>query len=124
MILAGLALVLASCTGDVESNAGSVAGQDTTGTSVYQTVPTTIRQEQEHEVTGILKTITPSGSHLVVEHETIPGFMDAMTMPFAVSDTASLPDLKAGDRIQFSLSILPRGAVIHTIHKVETSTDS
>lgn len=48
-----------------------------------------------YEVTGVVRSVAPSGAHLVVEHDAIAGLMDAMTMTFAVSDTASTGDMAA-----------------------------
>lgn len=42
---------------------------------------------------------------LMVEHETIDGFMDAMTMPFSVSDPEVIRGVKSGDRIVAQLVV-------------------
>ena len=39
-----------------------------------------------------------------MSHEPVPGFMDAMVMPFALRDPADIADLVAGDRIAFRIS--------------------
>src|SRR5882757_3891682 len=39
---------------------------------------------------GIIKEVKPGGHQLVIAHENIPNFMDAMTMPFNVKDAAIL----------------------------------
>ena len=40
---------------------------------------------------------------MVVAHEDIPGFMDAMTMSFEVNKPSLLHKLKPGDHIRFTL---------------------
>lgn len=43
------------------------------------------------------------GRSVFVEHERISGYMPAMTMPFAVADTALLSGLDLGDAVRFTL---------------------
>ncbi len=38
---------------------------------------------------------------VIIEHEEIPGFMQAMTMPFQVRDSLEIQDLEQGNTIQF-----------------------
>jgi protein SCO1/2 len=45
---------------------------------------------------GILKEILPGGQVVKIQHEAIPGYMTAMTMPFEVKDTNELTGLKTG----------------------------
>lgn len=49
--------------------------------------------------------IDPAGSKLLVSHDSIPGFMDAMAMPFAVRDRRGLAQVRPGDRISFRLHV-------------------
>jgi protein SCO1/2 len=55
------------------------------------------------ETRGIVKEVRTNS--VVVEHETIPGYMDAMTMPFNVKDTSGLQEIAPGDRISFRLLV-------------------
>jgi Cu/Ag efflux protein CusF len=43
------------------------------------------------------------GDVVQIDHETIPGFMVAVTMDFPVEDPAVLRGLVPGDRVSFSL---------------------
>ena len=60
------------------------------------------------QVTGTV-TSPIADRRVMVAHEDIPGYMPAMTMPFAVAadETASL---KAGDRVRFKLKVTAEGA--------------
>lgn len=60
---------------------------------------------REYAVRGLVREIRAADSEIVVRHEEIPGFMQAMTMPFRVSDTVALTHLHAGDYVQFRLSV-------------------
>jgi len=61
---------------------------------------------------GIAKTVTaegsivalvPESSEIVLTHDKIKGFMDAMTMGYKVSSPALLNAVKAGDRVRFTI---------------------
>ena len=56
-------------------------------------------------VRGVLKEIKPGGTNVVIQHETIPGFMEAMTMPFHVRKASETAGLKIGDWISFRLVV-------------------
>ena len=43
--------------------------------------------------------VDKAGKTLTVDHENIPGFMGAMTMPYAVKDGALLEHLSPGDLV-------------------------
>ncbi|MBT8401594.1 MAG: copper-binding protein [Rhodothermia bacterium] len=58
-----------------------------------------------YDADGLIKSITPNRKHMVVAHGDIPGFMDAMTMPFAVADTALLAGVSSGDSIRFEIAV-------------------
>ncbi|CAN5331578.1 hypothetical protein BH09MYX1_BH09MYX1_30360 [soil metagenome] len=51
---------------------------------------------------GIVKSIDPEKKKLSIAHDTIPGFMKAMTMPFEVKDAATLDGIAVGDSVDFS----------------------
>lgn len=56
-------------------------------------------------VSGVGKVIAlvPETQEIVVDHEEIKGFMDAMTMGYKVSPTSLLKTVKAGDKIRFTI---------------------
>ncbi len=47
--------------------------------------------------------VVPSNHQVVVDHEEIQGFMDAMTMGYRVDPPSLLEGLKAGDTIRFTI---------------------
>ncbi len=56
---------------------------------------------------------------LVIQHETIPGFMGAMTMAFQIAEEAMNDSLKVGDEIIFKLEAHPqRGFQIFSVDVV------
>lgn len=54
---------------------------------------------------GTPRKIDVSSHTVVIEHEKIEGFMDAMTMPFTVSDPAVLARMTVGTPIDFTLRV-------------------
>ncbi|MEO7157072.1 MAG: SCO family protein, partial [Vicinamibacterales bacterium] len=56
-------------------------------------------------------------NEVLVKHEDIPGFMPAMTMPYAVKDPAIIKDRAAGDVITATLEVAPDGAFLSAITK-------
>lgn len=60
---------------------------------------------RDFTVRGVVREAVPAKSQLVVKHEEIPGYMDAMTMPFRVRDPKLLEGIKGGDAISFQLHV-------------------
>jgi protein SCO1 len=59
---------------------------------------------------GVVVRVEPAGSpqsHVTISHEPIPGYMDAMVMPFAVRPPASVvaSEVMPGDRVEFRLRV-------------------
>ncbi len=54
---------------------------------------------------GLVLRVDPAASTLTVSHDEIPGYMNAMVMPFTVRDPKQLADVRAGDRIAFRLNV-------------------
>jgi len=53
-----------------------------------------------------VRSVTPSGSHAVLEHGTIEGFMDGMTMPFELADPSLAEEVSAGDSVHFEIRVV------------------
>lgn len=64
------------------------------------------RPKSSFDVQGRLRGYSDDGRTMFIEHEAIPGFMDAMTMPFKTVPGATLPaGLESGDAIGFTLVV-------------------
>lgn len=61
--------------------------------------------EQRYPIKGQVVSVDKRGSTVSVAHEDIPGFMEAMTMPFDLKDRRLLDQLAEGDRIQATLVV-------------------
>jgi protein SCO1 len=70
------------------------------------------RETKQYTLTGEVRKVQRQSGEVTIHHDAIPGFMEAMTMPFHV-DSQGLPeDLQEGDRVQGTLNVeLENGAV-------------
>jgi protein SCO1 len=75
---------------------------------------------QVFTVQGVIKELEPDGKTAVIRHEAIPGYMQAMTMPFEVRDTNLLRGLKPGDTISFRLTVTPSEGWISDLTKLDS----
>jgi len=60
---------------------------------------------KEYDVRGVIKEVRTTEGDVVIRHDPIPGYMEAMTMPFRVRDASVLSNLQAGDTVSFRLSV-------------------
>jgi Cu/Ag efflux protein CusF len=63
---------------------------------------------------GKVVAVVPSSNQIVVDHQAINGFMDAMTMGYRVDPPSLLEGFKAGDKIRFTIDLQK-----HAIVKME-----
>lgn len=61
------------------------------------------KDEQVFTVRGVIRSAYQEGT-ISIQHEEIPNYMRAMTMPFNV-DAADVRDLAPGDRVEFQLHV-------------------
>lgn len=67
---------------------------------------------------GRVAGIEDGGYTLFVEHEEIPGYMPAMTMPLPVADSSMTASLETGDAIQFRLAVSEDSSWIAAIRSI------
>ncbi len=68
-----------------------------------------------YQLKGQVLAVTPDTREILVMHEDIPGFMPAMTMPYAVKDVALIRDRVPGDLITATLTVEPALAYLSAI---------
>ncbi|HEV8040320.1 MAG TPA: SCO family protein [Bryobacteraceae bacterium] len=59
----------------------------------------------EYQATGLVLTVDAPHRTVLVSHDPIPGYMDAMTMPYRVHNPRELDNLKPGEKIAFTLVV-------------------
>jgi len=67
--------------------------------------------------TGKIIAVVPQSKGIVIDHEAIKDYMDAMTMGYKVSSLALLKGLRSGDRVEFTLDTAQR--VVTKIDKLK-----
>ncbi|HWQ92821.1 MAG TPA: copper-binding protein, partial [Clostridia bacterium] len=72
---------------------------------------------QVFTVTGVVVALDPGGREVRIRHEEIPGYMQAMTMPFDVKDTNELSGLAPGDHVIFRLTVTETEGWIDQVQK-------
>jgi protein SCO1/2 len=71
---------------------------------------------QKYNVTGMVLKVDTSGQTIVVSCREIPGYMEAMTMPFSVHDPKSIEGLEPGMTIEFSLVVDKDSSYADNVH--------
>ena len=73
---------------------------------------------ETHSSTGVIREIQSQGKILVISHQAFPGWMEAMTMPFELKDLKMGEGLKAGDKVDFTLTAQENAFSITAIKKI------
>lgn len=61
--------------------------------------------KKSYKIVGVVRKVDQKAGEAVIKHESIPGYMPAMTMPFRVPDKESLAELRPGDEVEGTLQI-------------------
>ncbi|HEV2801395.1 MAG TPA: SCO family protein [Pyrinomonadaceae bacterium] len=60
---------------------------------------------RRYELRGKIVSFNKAQQQVVIQHEEVPGFMEAMTMPFTLREDSAYDVMRAGDRIQATLVV-------------------
>src|SRR3954468_24420068 len=64
-----------------------------------------LRADERHAASGLVLSVDRAHMEIVVSTKEMPGFMDAMVMPFSVVDGKMLDSITRGNLIDFTLVI-------------------
>jgi protein SCO1/2 len=78
-------------------------------------VPSQVKAAKHYRLTGKVVSIEQRVKMVNVDSEAIPGFMDAMTMPYKVKPDSELDKLHPGDAITADLLVQDGGAWLENI---------
>ena len=70
-----------------------------------ETAPADVDGPKIFQARGVVMAVQPRSQTMLIRHEAIPHFMDAMTMPFKVKATNGLAGWKRGDQVTFQLHL-------------------
>ena len=76
--------------------------------------------ERSFVARGLVRELSPADNTVTIQHGAIPGFMDAMTMPFRVKEVGELKGLHPGDEVSFRLHVTATDSWVD--HLVKTGT--
>ncbi len=72
------------------------------------------------EARGVVKSLDSDGKTVVIQHEAVPGYMAAMTMPFVDRNPAELTGLQPGDSVAFRINVTSKEGWIDHVTKTGT----
>jgi len=72
-----------------------------------------------YTVKGTIKSLPPNGKFIIIHHEKIPGFMNAMEMPFHVESPDLVKDVSPGDSISFTFEATNGRMTVTEINQTE-----
>jgi protein SCO1 len=80
--------------------------------------------QQTFPVHGIVLELKPDSRTVIVRHEEITNYMEAMTMPFRVRETNELSGVKPGDEITFRLLVTDDASWIDRVTRTGQTSSS
>jgi protein SCO1/2 len=80
--------------------------------------------EQRYPIKGKVVNVDKRGAVVNLAHESIPGYMDAMTMPFKLKDPSLLDVMADGDRLQATLVVAGVRSWLEDVVVVSESADT
>lgn len=92
-----------SCTSGTSSNSAAV-GQN--------------GEKQIYRSTGVIKSLDVDAGNVTIDHEDIPGYMQAMEMSVRVGDISLFETLKPGDKVDFELERTGSNLVVTKMTKI------
>lgn len=95
-------------------------GMETPSTDTADHTEVGIPQQNNatYEVRGRIVDKLSDGRTMLVDHETIPGYMAAMTMPFTTREAGTLEGLGVGDAVTFTYHVSEEGMWITDIERL------
>jgi protein SCO1 len=75
-----------------------------------------LREVTDYPLAGVVKRVEKELGLVTIDHEAIPGFMDAMKMRFPYTDHAVLDRLEPGDRVKGTLRVARENEVVTAYH--------
>ena len=73
---------------------------------------------------GIIREMDLFQKTITIQHDAIPGFMPAMTMPFVYTDVRELAGITNGDTISFRITVSAKDGWIDHIRKIAPEADT
>jgi protein SCO1/2 len=86
--------------------------------------PHTAGSEQRFELIGTVVSVDKRAATVTIAHEAIPGYMEAMSMPFKLRDERLLSEMAEGDRVRATLVVAGLRSWLDDVVRTRESVDS
>jgi protein SCO1/2 len=86
--------------------------------------PRATGRDQRYELNGTVVSVDKLAATVTIAHQAIPGYMEAMTMPFNVREERLLSDLAEGDRVHATLVVNGLRSWLDDVVRTRESVDS
>lgn len=116
-MMSALVLLAGSCRSNPPAETAAVES------AAVEQAPAELTISSIHAARGVIEAIDVDGARLTIAHEEMPDFMDAMTMPFEVDDSAEIEGLSVGDKIAFELVMATTKSFIRDIQQLPADTE-
>lgn len=73
--------------------------------------------EDHYQATGLVLDVDPEQRTVVISHDPIPGFMDAMVMPFRVLEPEDLDNVRPATMVDFTLTVDDTSSYVSAIQE-------
>lgn len=80
--------------------------------------------DQRYELNGTVVSVDKRAATVTIAHEAIPGYMEAMSMPFKLRDERLLSELAEGDRVHATLVVAGLRSWLDDVVRTRESVDS
>ena len=71
--------------------------------------------QKKYNIAGDVLAVDSSAGQITLRHGEVPGFMEAMTMPYTVKDRDALQKLRVGDHIKAEIVVSKDGAWLENV---------
>lgn len=78
---------------------------------------------KHYRAQGVVLTVDRGAQQVTISHRAIPGYMEAMAMPFPAESAKDLEPLAPGSRIQFELKVSRKASTVRHIRLEQAALD-
>jgi len=112
----GASAAPAAGSGTAGAAAGAPAGSSPTAAAPGQP-SAALPGYRDYPAVGVVKGFQSSGKVIILQHQDIAGLMEGMTMGFELKDPALAAGFKAGDAVDFTLSVKDSDYIVTALKK-------
>lgn len=112
ILLLGISLLSLSCS-------KSEKNEPTENNTAQTDVAADTAEVSIYTVNGVVTSLPPGGKFIIIKHDEIPGFMNAMKMPFYLENPDIAKSISPNDSINFTFKAKSGKMIVTDITKLE-----